>query len=123
MELWMAEREGFEPSDPVRDHLISSQARSAAPAPLLRELSPNPTASFDGRPAVGGNDTIDTNRRSRARDRALLYGGYCPKSMPSSSLTGNLSAGRKVIAEAVFYLRRTEFAHFAQIRVKKPCRI
>ncbi len=32
----MAEREGFEPSDPVRDHLISSQARSAAPAPLLR---------------------------------------------------------------------------------------
>ncbi|MEW8415665.1 MAG: hypothetical protein AB2690_00210, partial [Candidatus Thiodiazotropha endolucinida] len=27
----LAEREGFEPSDPIRDHLISSQARSAAP--------------------------------------------------------------------------------------------
>ena len=35
----MAEREGFEPSDPVRDHLISSQARSAAPASLQVTLS------------------------------------------------------------------------------------
>ena len=30
----VAEREGFEPSEPLRVHLISSQARSAAPAPL-----------------------------------------------------------------------------------------
>ncbi|KKR56486.1 MAG: hypothetical protein UU08_C0026G0010, partial [Candidatus Uhrbacteria bacterium GW2011_GWE2_40_58] len=29
-----AEREGFEPSIPLRVHLISSQARSTAPAPL-----------------------------------------------------------------------------------------
>ena len=31
----MAEREGFEPSEPARVHLISNQARSAAPASLL----------------------------------------------------------------------------------------
>ncbi len=28
----MAEKEGFEPSEPARVHLISNQARSAAPA-------------------------------------------------------------------------------------------
>ena len=30
----MAEREGFEPSEPARVHLISNQARSATPASL-----------------------------------------------------------------------------------------
>ena len=37
--LYMAEREGFEPSEPLRVHLISSQARSATPASLLKESS------------------------------------------------------------------------------------
>lgn len=50
----MAEREGFEPSDPARDHLISSQARSAAPAPLQCGKSL----------AVTGSDTI--SRRKHA---------------------------------------------------------
>ena len=43
----LAEREGFEPSEPARVHLISNQARSATPPPLLysyrdsaRRLSP-----------------------------------------------------------------------------------
>ena len=31
----MAEREGFEPSEPVRVHLISNQAHSATLSPLL----------------------------------------------------------------------------------------
>ena len=34
----MAEREGFEPSEPARVHLISNQARSAAPASLQKLL-------------------------------------------------------------------------------------
>jgi hypothetical protein len=34
--MGMAEREGFEPSEPARVHLISNQARSATPPPLLK---------------------------------------------------------------------------------------
>ena len=33
--LWVAEREGFEPSEPVRIHLISNQAHSATLSSLL----------------------------------------------------------------------------------------
>lgn len=56
---WLAEREGFEPSVPLRGHSISSAAQSAALSPLRLGSAPMIVLWITGRPSTGNLGQCD----------------------------------------------------------------